>query len=74
MSYKVGEQVRVRKDLIVGNMYDGIVFCANMKGIELVTIDKVFDFGFKVRYFVKEVPYKYSHSMFCGTHGEDLTE
>lgn len=41
--YKPGDKVRVRRDLCVGKIYDGIVFVPEMKGYseEIVTIKKV---------------------------------
>ena len=43
MRYKVGDKVRVRKDLVVGKSYGGYVFTRSMEEFkgEIVTIESV---------------------------------
>lgn len=69
MKYKVGDKVRIRKDLKVGERYDGVIVREEM--IELVgktlTISNVNDFGEgDISYYLNEDEdcYHWADSMF----------
>ena len=56
MKYKVGDKVKVRDDLMVGNSYGDYAYCGNMpffKG-KTVTIKAVTDFKYDKHYLITE--------------------
>ena len=50
MKFKVGDKVRVRKDLVVGNRYGGYLFVGDMGTLmgEIVAIDGVYDMHYNI--------------------------
>lgn len=63
MNYKVGDVVKVRKDLKLGGSYGGQTFVPSMKRLEKVTIRKIFDDRLPY-YLVDENQFLYTDEMF----------
>lgn len=72
MKYKVGDKVRVRKDLKVSKEYDGMIFNDVMSQHcgETVTINEVFSRGY---YRIVEYGCCWTDGMFEGLADEELT-
>jgi hypothetical protein len=73
MKYKVGDKVRIRKDLVMGGNYGDSVAVDDMvdMGGNVVTIERVGNLG----YYIEEDPdgYCWTDEMFEGLVEEELT-
>lgn len=69
MKYKVGDEVKVRSDLKISVLYDGLCAIDEMLKKEIVTIAYVYD-GY---YRVVEDEYKWTDEMFEGLVEDELT-
>lgn len=66
MKYKVGDKVRVRRDLVVDESYGGVCFVKNMahwRG-HIVTISRIGDYFYKIEETSNPFDYNWSDEMF----------
>lgn len=75
MKYKVGNKVKIKNDLELGTIYDGVLFVEYMnkcRGME-VTIKKVCD-GNAKNYLLEESPFHWGESMLENIEELDIFE